>query len=170
MLIFVIDFKRARGYSAVGTPLHATMKTPSRSSYTISLLTNINIPNGFSLGKLRCNSNTSHDFFEFVFDMVWNGSLTAGDYFICDNASIHYASDTSYMLSLLLDYCHIKLIFLPTYSPELNPCELAFAQIKKALRTYRSGVNPFWIDLSIALTHVDVDNIIAYYNKCIKFL
>jgi hypothetical protein len=132
-------------------------------------LSSLTHPNGFALGELRSKSNSSLDFFRFVYDMITQHYLYSHDYLICDNAAIHYARDISPMLSILFDYCNIRLIFLPTYSPELNPCELIFAQIKRQLRN-RDGTNPFWIDLSLALTVVNLENVLHYYFKCIKRL
>jgi hypothetical protein len=161
-----IEFKRLRGYAKKGLPCHATCNPPQYSSYSLTLLSSLTHPNGFALGELRSKSNSSLDFFRFVYDMITQHYLYSYDYLICDNASIHYARDISPMLSILLDYCNIRLIFLPTYSPELNPCELIFAQIKRQLRN-RNSTNPFWIDLALALTVVNLENVLRYYFKCI---
>jgi hypothetical protein len=59
-------------------------------------------------------------------------------------------------------------VFLPAYSPELNPCELVFAQVKRYIRSHRDGINAPLIDLIVqAFESVTIDNIINYYTKCI---
>jgi transposase len=101
-----------------------TIKPNPRYSYTITLLSDITSKYGYYIGEPRSFSNTSMDFFRFVVDLIDKKHLVDGDYFIVDNASIHHAIDISAQLSLLLNTFNIRLVFLPTYSPELNPCEL----------------------------------------------
>jgi hypothetical protein len=63
----------------------------------------------------------------------------------------------------------VKLVFLPAYSPELNPCELVFAQVKKIIRNLRGeGLNGIFDQISVAFNSVTVDNVLNYYAKCIK--
>jgi transposase len=52
--------------------------------------------------------------------------MITGDIFIADNAKTHFSEDIVEALELLLAGSNVTLIFLPTYSPELNPCELVF--------------------------------------------
>ena len=90
----------------------------------------------------------------------------AGDFFICDNASIHKAEEIAEPLSDLLSNNGIRLVFLPTYSPELNPCELVFAQVKAYLRRNRED-GPFWEDVVKAFAEVTVENVREYYGHCL---
>ena len=64
---------------------------------------------------------------------------------IMDNASFHKGSQTA----ALLRGCGASLLFLPPYSPELNPIEKDFANIKR-IRQY----NP----------ETSIDEIIKMYN------
>lgn len=56
--------------------------------------------------------------------------LQHGDYVILDNCPTHH-SEGGYVLAEWLDNLGIEVIYLPTYSPELNPIELAFNKLKK---------------------------------------
>jgi transposase len=49
---------------------------------------------------------------------------------IVDNAAVHYGTDINEIVIFALESVGAKLIFLPAYSPELNPCELCFAIVK----------------------------------------
>jgi transposase len=49
-----------------------------------------------------------------------------------DNAPIHKAEDMLRVLEPILDLANVRLFFLPKYSPELNPCEMVFAQVRTA--------------------------------------
>ncbi len=46
---------------------------------------------------------------------------------IVDNASIHHVQDVQDMIE---NQGNAKLIFLPPYSPDLNPSEEVFSQVK----------------------------------------
>jgi transposase len=56
--------------------------------------------------------------------------LRRGDLVICDNLSSHKVSGVR---ELLAD-CGAELLYLPAYSPDLNPIELAFSKLKAFLR------------------------------------
>jgi len=99
-------------------------------------------------------------------DIVEQGVLHNGDIVIADNSSIHFARDIADVLSWLLDSVGARLVFLPTYSPELNPCELIFGQMKQYLRLHRAPV-PFRVDLALAAAQVSGVNVYNYYVHCI---
>jgi transposase len=52
---------------------------------------------------------------------------------VCDNACIHGAAATFEVLIGILEMAGIKIMYLPAYSPELNPVELVFMQVKRIL-------------------------------------
>ena len=56
--------------------------------------------------------------------------LEYGDYVILDYCSTHHYK-WGYALAEWLDNLGGTVIYLPTYSPELNPIELAFNKLKK---------------------------------------
>lgn len=71
-------------------------------------------------------------------------------------------------VSFVSDKVGVAMVFLPAYSPELNPCELVFAQLKSNLRKipYRRG--PL-LDLIMEIApRISMDNLINYYAKCIR--
>jgi transposase len=57
-------------------------------------------------------------------------SLKAGDIVIMDNLSVHKVKG----ISELIAGCGAKLIYLPPYSPDLNPIEKCWSKIKTYLR------------------------------------
>ena len=56
--------------------------------------------------------------------------LGPGDIVICDNLSSHKGTEAA---QLIADK-GATLLFLPPYSPDLNPIEIAFAKLKQLLR------------------------------------
>jgi hypothetical protein len=76
-------------------------------------------------------ANNNHQcFLEFILDCCLDGDLTAGDYLILDNAPVHTGCG-SQILKCVFDFFGVNLVFIPAYSPELNPCELVFSVVKQ---------------------------------------
>jgi transposase len=98
--------------------------------------------------------------------MVEQGALTAGDVLVLDNARIHYATENRIIIAQLLDLAGVRMIFLPAYSPELNPCELVFSFVKRAMSVGR-GDGEMWeeaLQLFHSVTHAQMD---VWYRHCI---
>jgi len=152
-LVIATDVRQLRGWSKKGEPLEMISDVSIAESYTVTLVlfslplsaisirshgsfhqvtSNVGAP--IYVSRPRAGSNTSFDFLAFVIELIRAKFLSAGDIFVLDNSSIHYAEDIQQVLDDVLEANGITMIFLPTYSPELNPCELVFAQVKYWLR------------------------------------
>jgi len=116
---------------------------------------------------LRENSNTQYNFLGFLTYLIDEGHLVEGDYLVCDNAAVHVGSATIDATFDLLDAAGVKLIFLPTYSPELNPCELVFGEIKRRVRNSRDFRSSLWLVVVVSICDVSLENVISYYRHCI---
>ncbi|XP_068675165.1 uncharacterized protein [Montipora foliosa] len=62
-----------------------------------------------------------------------NPVFMAGDILVLDNCAIHRNAG-GFALGQWLDTMGIDVVYLPTYSPELNPVEFAFNKLKIALK------------------------------------
>ena len=107
------------------------------------------------------------NFVEFIIKCIENGYLQNDNFLICDSATIHHATDSIPMVWEILRVANIGLVFLPTYSPELNPCELVFGAVKKHLRENRQRDLPLEVDIAIPFHTVTAASIHNYYNKCL---
>ena len=56
--------------------------------------------------------------------------LQTGDIVICDNLSSHKVAG----VSEAIESCDASLLYLPPYSPDLNPIEMVFSKFKSHLR------------------------------------
>ena len=63
-------------------------------------------------------------------EQVLAPELLPGDVVICDNLSSHKVSG----VAQAIEKCGARLLYLPAYSPDLNPIEMAFSKLKAALR------------------------------------
>lgn len=57
-------------------------------------------------------------------------ALKPGDIVLMD----HLGSHLSHRVGELIEGCKASLVYLPKYSPDLNPIEMAFSQLKSGLR------------------------------------
>lgn len=62
--------------------------------------------------------------------------LTAGMTLIFDNASFHKSAE----IRGAIEAAGCQLLFLPPYSPDLNPIEQYWAKLKAAIRRLKTGV------------------------------
>ena len=88
---------------------------------------------------------------------------------VCDNAKVHNAWGIQEILVRMVEDWGIELKFLPTYSPEFNPCELVFAMVKKNLRQ-TLGSSEFLEEIFFAFAKVSRDVLERFYTHCLEFL
>ena len=82
------------------------------------------------LAPLQYNGTMNSQLFEFWFSNKLLPSLEKGTVIVMDNASFH----SKKRLFSVAQNAGCKLIFLPPYSPELNPIEKFWAWLKGFLR------------------------------------
>lgn len=63
-------------------------------------------------------------------EQVLGPTLKPGDIVIVDNLGSH----RSHSVRLAIEACGASLLYLPKYSPDMNPIENAFAKLKAGLR------------------------------------
>jgi len=91
------------------------------------------------IAGLRCDAITApwvldgpmnRDAFLVYIDKVLGPTLSPGDIVVMDNLPAHKGD----AVRALIEARGARLAFLPPYSPDLNPIELAFAKLKSRLR------------------------------------
>ena len=85
------------------------------------------------------NAITGEDFRHFVEGLLprMNEYPLPNSVLVIDNASIHKVAGVREMV----EERGARLLYLPAYSPDFNPIELAFSTIKTWLRTNRDRMN-----------------------------
>ncbi|XP_053389536.1 uncharacterized protein LOC128552515 [Mercenaria mercenaria] len=79
--------------------------------------------------------------------------LKPGDIVILDNCPIHHRH-AGRIVSNLLNTMHVEYVFLPTYSPHLNPAELCFQHIKTVFKSDSVARNLAKDNLHFSISHV----------------
>jgi transposase len=91
------------------------------------------------VGALRCDGLTAPlvidgaingELFVAYVEQVLVPTLKPGDVVIMDNLKVHKMA----AVRQAIEACGATLLFIPPYSPDLNPIELAFSKLKALLR------------------------------------
>jgi len=90
-------------------------------------------------------------------------TLQPGDILFMDNLSAHKVAG----LEELIHSCGAHLIYLPPYSPDFNPIELAWSKVKTVLRRLKARTFPDLIEaLKQALLAITPQDIHAWFAHC----
>jgi transposase len=111
-----------RGEPAVGTVPHGHYKSPT--------LTAALRADGLTAAQVVDGPMTGPRFRDYI-ARVLVPALRPGDTVVLDNLPCHKAG----AVRAAVEGAGCRLVFLPAYSPDLNPIELAFAKLKRLLRS-----------------------------------
>jgi transposase len=101
--------------------------------------------------------------FEVYLRKVLVPTLVPGQIVILDNLAVHKQAP----LRQLIQATGCRVLFLPSYSPDFNPIELAFAEIKAYLRRVAARTRELLEDaIGIAIDRVTPDHAVAYFRHC----
>ena len=90
-------------------------------------------------------------------------TLKAGDILFMDNLSAHKVAG----IEALIEACGAHLIYLPPYSPDFNPIELAWSKVKTILRRLKARTFPDLIEaLKQALLAITPQDVRGWFAHC----
>lgn len=90
-------------------------------------------------------------------------TLSAGDIVIMDNLGSHKVDG----VREAIEAKGARLLYLPPYSPDLNPIELAFSKLKRLLRSAAARtVGSLWNTIGSLLDRFSPDECSAYLRHC----
>ncbi|XP_065908769.1 uncharacterized protein [Dysidea avara] len=161
------DSIRRYGYAIRGEVPHSTI--------TLTRGTRISTIAAISCSGLICydkfTGNVSGDeFYDFVRGSLipnmnpYNGT-NENSILVLDNCSIHYIEET---LSLLRT-SGIFVIFLPPYSPDLNPIELTFSYVKQYLQEHEAiiqAANNISDVITSAFDNITINQCTNWIHSC----
>ena len=90
-------------------------------------------------------------------------TLSPGDVVVLDNLSSHKVSG----VREAIEACGATLLYLPPYSPDLNPIELAFSKLKRLLRdAAERTVEALWKAIGTLLDQFSPTECANYIRHC----
>jgi len=116
---------------------------------------------------MRCATTmdgaVNQDVFQSFVRQVLVPSLSPGDGVVMDNLSSHKGVG----VRALIESAGATLLYLPPYSPDLNPIELAFSKLKQWLRSAgHRTMNALWSDLQRMLEQITPHDAAGFYRHC----
>lgn len=151
--IYVHDSPRY-GYTRRGTRCCHRTKAPKRTGKLTLLLAISNVRGVLSHTVIEGSCNTTL-FKKFIDELEAPKGATV----LMDNVSFHHSKAVKESLSSR----GFKALYIPPYSPEFNPIEMAFGVLKSALRRKSAAV------LDDALRDITLLSCQAWYGKTRKF-
>ena len=119
------------------------------------------------ISGMRCSTvvdgAVNGDVFEAFVEHVLVPELRAGDVVVMDNLSSHKRE----RVRQLIEAAGARLVFLPPYSPDLNPIELIFAKVKQLLRSLACRTRDvLWKAMQSVLNKVTPTDAFNCYKHC----
>jgi len=116
---------------------------------------------------MRCSTvvdgAVNGDVFEAFVEQVFVPDLRQGDVVVMDNLSSHKRQ----RVRELIEDAGARLVFLPAYSPDLNPIEMVFAKIKQLLRSLTCRTrDALWKAMQSVLSQVTPSDAANCYKHC----
>jgi len=116
---------------------------------------------------IRCSTTVdgavNRDVFEAYVGQVLVPTLAPGDVVVMDNLSSHKGP----RVRALIQSVGAALLYLPPYSPDLNPIELAFAKLKALLRSAaHRTMDALWRDVQRLLDRITPSDAVRFLRHC----
>ena len=154
-----IDLTRLYGRAAPGERVVDSVPQPSGPQTTTLAVIGWN---GITAPQVLSGSVNGTVFYGYIEQCVLP-TLDPGDLLFMDNLSAHKVAG----LEELVRSCGAHLIYLPPYSPDFNPIELAWSKVKSILRRIKARTFSDLIDaLKQALDAITTQDIHAWFAHC----
>lgn len=150
---------RLRGRAPVGQRL--VEKVPHGHWKTTTLIAALGI------SGIRCSTvvdgAVNGDVFQAFVEQVLVPQLGPGDVVVMDNLSSHKRSATRE----LIEAGGAAVLFLPPYSPDLNPIEMIFAKLKQLLRSLACRTREdLWTKVQSQLDQITATDAVNCFRHC----
>jgi transposase len=112
-------------------------------------------------GMMTVEGGTDADVFEAFVEQLLIPKLRPGDIVVLDNVGAHNR------VRQLVEAAGARLLFLPPYSPDLNPIELGWSKLKGVLKDFGARTRDA-LDVAIrrAMDLIGADDARAWFTHC----
>jgi transposase len=153
------NMTRLRGRAPIGQRLVA--KVPHGHWKTTTLIA------ALDQRGIRCSMTldgaVNREAFESFVEQILTPSLSPRDIVVMDNLSSHKGS----RVKQLIEATGATLLYLPPYSPDLNPIEPAFSKIKQLLRSAaHRTMEALWTNMQSLLDRVSASDAANFLRHC----
>jgi transposase len=139
----------------------APAKAPRNWGKNVTLLSSMSL---YGMGpSLAVEGATTREVFEAYLEGVLTPTLSPGQVVVMDNLSAHKGG----RVREIIEERGCELIYLPPYSPDLNPIEEAFAKLKGLLRKSGAKSRRALVEaMGAALDAITVGDARGFFGHC----
>lgn len=153
------NFTRLRGRAQRGQRVHA--RCPAGHWHTLTLMSSIRLDG--STACMALEGTTDTESFRAYVREVLVPTLRPGDLVVMDNLSPHKSDPTLALIAA----AGAEVLFLPAYSPDLNPIEKMWSKIKSLLRTAEARTATGLITaIGHALAQITPKDALGWFTSC----
>ena len=117
------------------------------------------------IAAMTVEAATDREIFLTFLDEVLCPALQPGDLVVMDNLSSHKVDGVRERI----ERCQAELLYLPPYSPDLNPIEKAWAKLKEMLRQFKArSVEALDQAIAQALPQISPAHAQAWFRLCFR--
>lgn len=169
MGIRLVDGQPTYGHSVKGSKCVEMTRYSRTSNYTVNLLVGIT---GVKYVNILDGPSDTTKYVDFVgeaansFTDDGERAIQVGDVLVVDNAPIHHHA-AERILRNWLPTIGAEYLFLPTYSPDLNPAEQCFRKVKTLLKNDRYRVrlsNNFKMAVLEAFGEITISETLSFFH------
>jgi transposase len=116
---------------------------------------------------MRCSMTVdgavNREVFEAFVEQVLVPTLSPGETVVMDNLSSH----KGVRVRELIESAGARVLYLPPYSPDLNPIELAFSKLKQLMRSAaHRTMDALWSDTQRMLDEITASDADGFFRHC----
>ena len=153
------NLTRLRGRAPKGQRVHA--HAPGGHWQTTTMISSIRLDG--STACMTLDGATDTESFRAYVQAVLVPTLRSGDLVVMDNLSPHKSDPTL----ALIRQAGAAVLFLPAYSPDLNPIEMMWSKVKQWLRSVEARTPAELITaIGQALTRVTARDALNWFARC----
>jgi transposase len=136
-------------------------KVPKNRGKNLTLIASMSLQ---GMGESMClEGGTDAKAFEAYVEHSLTPSLLEGQVVVMDNLGAHQPS----RIRELIEARGAELVFVPSYSPDLNPIEQAFSKIKTILRKLGARTHEALLEaIAETLSKVTPADAVGWFNHC----
>jgi transposase len=113
--------------------------------------------------SLAVVGSTTREVFEAYIEKILSATLEAGRVVVMDNLTAHKGA----RVRELIEERGCELIYLPPYSPDLNPIEEAFSKIKGLMRKAGARTREALVEaMGVAISAISAGDARGFFEHC----
>lgn len=137
-------------------------RVPRNRGKNQTLIASVTLQGGMG-AALSIEGSTDSELFETYVEELLAPTLTAGQVVVLDKLGAHRTE----RVRELVEERGVDLLFLPSYSPDLNPIEEAFSKIKNIVRKAGARTREALEEaISEAMSAVRLEDVLGWFTHC----